>query len=38
MGPLDLEVALAAFLLLAAWKTPPWAVVILYAVAGALLG
>jgi chromate transporter len=38
MGPLDLAVALAAFLLLAVWKTPPWLVVVLCAVAGGLLG
>jgi chromate transporter len=38
MGPLDFAVALAAFLLLAVWKTPPWAVVVLCAVAGGLLG
>jgi chromate transporter len=28
----------AAFLLLAVWKTPPWAVVVLCAVAGGLIG
>jgi chromate transporter len=38
MGPLDFAVALAAFLLLAVWKTPPWAVVVLCAVAGGLIG
>ena len=38
MGPLDVAVALAAFLLLAVWKTPPWLVVILCAVAGGVLG
>jgi len=38
MGPLDLAVALAAFLLLAVWKAPPWLVVVLCAVAGGLLG
>jgi chromate transporter len=37
MGPLDFAVALTAFLLLAVWKTPPWAVVVLCAVAGGLL-
>jgi chromate transporter len=37
-GPLDLAVALAAFLLLAVWKTPPWLVVVLCAVAGGVLG
>ena len=38
MGPLDVAVALAALLLLAVWKTPPWLVVILCAVAGGVLG
>ena len=38
MGPLDFAVALAAFLLLTVWKTPPWVVVALCAVAGGLLG
>jgi chromate transporter len=38
MGPLDVAVALAAYLLLAVWKTPPWLVVMLCAVAGGLLG
>jgi len=38
MGPLDFAVAPTAFLLLAVLKTPPWAVVILCAVAGGLLG
>jgi chromate transporter len=37
-GPLDFAVALAAFLLLTVWKTPPWAVVVLSAVAGGALG
>jgi chromate transporter len=37
-GPLDFAVVLAAFLLLAVWKTPPWAVVVLCAVAGGVLG
>jgi chromate transporter len=36
--PLDFAVALAAFLLLAVWKTPPWLVVLLCAGAGALIG
>src|SRR5262249_44953026 len=31
MGPLDFAVALAAFLLLTVWKTPPWAIVVLCA-------
>jgi chromate transporter len=38
MGPLDFAVALAAFLLLTVWKTPPWLVVVLCAVAGEALG
>jgi len=38
MGPLDFAVALAAFLLLTIWKTPPWVVVALCAVAGGALG
>jgi chromate transporter len=38
MAPLDLAIALAAFLLLAVWKTPPWLVVVLCAVAAAALG
>jgi chromate transporter len=38
MGPLDFAVALAAFLLLTVWSTPPWAVVVLCAVAGGALG
>jgi chromate transporter len=37
-GPLDFAVALAAFLLLTVWKTPPWAVVALCGVAGGVLG
>ena len=36
--PLDFAVALAAFLLLTVWKTPPWLVVMLCAGAGALIG
>jgi chromate transporter len=32
MGPVDLAIALAAFLLLAVWKLPPWLIVILGAV------
>jgi chromate transporter len=38
MEPLDFAVALAAFLLLTIWSTPPWAVVVLCAVAGGVLG
>jgi chromate transporter len=38
MGPLDFAIALAAFLLLAVWKTPPWLVVVLCAVAAGVLG
>jgi chromate transporter len=37
MGPLDFAIALAAFLLLTVWKTPPWLVVVLCAVAGGAL-
>jgi chromate transporter len=36
--PLDFAVAIAAFLLLAVWKTPPWLVVLACAGAGALIG
>ncbi|MBK5960917.1 chromate transporter [Rhodoplanes elegans] len=36
-GGLDVALAAAAFLLLVAWKTPPWLVVLLSAGAGALL-
>jgi chromate transporter len=36
-GPGDFMLALAAFLLLAFWRTPPWLVVALTAVGGALL-
>jgi chromate transporter len=36
--PVDVGVVLAAFLLLAAWRAPPWLVVALAAVAGAALG
>ncbi|MBV9968929.1 MAG: chromate transporter, partial [Xanthobacteraceae bacterium] len=36
--PGDFAVVLAAFLLLAVWKTPPWLVVALCAGAGALIG
>ncbi len=38
MAPHDFAIALAAFLLLAVWKTPPWLVVVLCAVAGGLIG
>lgn len=34
----DFAVGAAAFLLLTMWKTPPWLVVVLCAIAGALLG
>ena len=34
-GPLDFAVALGGFLLLAGWKMPPWAVVVLAAAVGA---
>ena len=36
--PSDFAVAAAAFVLLIAWKTPPLAVVVLAALAGAALG
>ena len=36
-SPRDFALALAAFLLLAAWKAPPWLVVALCAVGGAVL-
>jgi chromate transporter len=38
LKPLDFAVALAAFLLLTVWKTPPWLVVLLCAGAGAVIG
>jgi chromate transporter len=38
LKPLDFAVAVAAFLLLTVWKTPPWLVVFLCAGAGALIG
>jgi chromate transporter len=38
LGRWDFAVGAAAFLLLTMWKTPPWLVVVLCAVAGALLG
>lgn len=37
-APLDFALALAGFLLLVVWKTPPWIVVLLLAVAGASMG
>jgi chromate transporter len=37
LRPADFAVAAAGFLLLLAWRTPPWLVVILSAVAGAVL-
>jgi len=36
MSPRDFALALAGFLLLTVWKTPPWVVVVLLAAAGAL--
>jgi chromate transporter len=36
-SPRDFALALAAFLLLTAWKTPPWLVVVLCAAGGAVL-
>jgi chromate transporter len=38
LGPVDFGLALAALGLLALWKLPPWLVVLLAAVAGALFG
>jgi chromate transporter len=38
MAPVDFALAIAAFLVLAFWKWPPWLVVVLAAVAGGLLG
>lgn len=37
-GPLDVAAIVLAYVLLVVWKAPPWAVVIGYGVAGALLG
>ena len=36
MSPRDFALALAGFLLLTVWKSPPWVVVVLLAAAGAL--
>ena len=38
LGPADFALAVSAFLLLAMWRTPPWLVVVLAAVAGQLIG
>jgi chromate transporter len=38
LTPRDFAMALAGFLLLTVWKTPPWIVVVLLAAAGALSG
>jgi chromate transporter len=38
MAPVDFAVAVAAFLLLAMWKLPPWLVVVLAAITGGVLG
>ncbi|HEY4405939.1 MAG TPA: chromate efflux transporter, partial [Xanthobacteraceae bacterium] len=38
MAPVDFALAIAAFLVLAFWKWPPWLVVVLAALAGGLLG
>jgi chromate transporter len=38
LAPRDFVLALAGFLLLTVWKAPPWAVVVLLAASGALLG
>jgi len=37
-APLDFALALAGFLLLVVWKTPPWIIVLLLAAAGAVIG
>lgn len=37
-GPLDAAIAVAAFVLLVAWRTPPWIVVVLTALSGLLPG
>ncbi len=37
-APLDFAIALAGFLLLVVWKTPPWIAVLLLAAAGACMG
>ncbi len=37
-GPIDVAAAVFAYLLLAVWKAPPWAVVVGFAAAGALVG
>jgi chromate transporter len=37
MGPYDFALAVAAFLLLFIWKTPPWLVVVLSAIGGAAI-
>ncbi len=38
LGPRDFLMALAGFLLLTVWKAPPWAVVLVLAAAGAVVG
>jgi chromate transporter len=38
LNPYDFALALAGFLLLTMWKTPPWLVVMLLALGGAVLG
>jgi chromate transporter len=38
MAPVDFAIAVAAFLVLALWKWPPWLVVVLAALAGGVLG
>jgi chromate transporter len=38
MAPVDFALAIAAFLVLAFWKWPPWLVVVLAALAGGLIG
>jgi chromate transporter len=38
IGPYDFALAIAAFLLLYMWRTPPWLVVAFGAVGGTLIG
>ena len=38
LGPADFALGLAAFGLLMFWKAPPWLVVVLAALGGAVLG
>jgi|TARA_R110002126_G_scaffold285701_9_gene436409 chromate transporter len=38
LGPIDFALAVAGFVLLVAWKAPPWVVVLALAVSGGVLG